>query len=216
MDKLNNLVAITQHAIEQALERKSLITEGVLNIDGMSSPKVRHFFNNLIHGIGEDARYLEVGLWKGSTFISALYNNNYRYAVGIENFSQWNETSRDECLINLKDFLGAPNLKTELIEDRFEDVVIDKKFNVFFYDGYHSTEAHEYAFDIANKNLDDSFVMIVDDWNWEGVRVGTWKAINKLHYTLPRFWELYAQSGRGDLENWWNGLFVAVVEKGTI
>lgn len=29
----------------------------------MSSPKVRHFLNNLLFNIGE-ARYLEVGIWK--------------------------------------------------------------------------------------------------------------------------------------------------------
>jgi hypothetical protein len=182
----------------------------------MSSPKVRHFFNNVVRGVGEDARYLEIGLWKGSTFISALYNNNYKYAVGIEDFSQFG-SPKAECLKNLKEYLNAPNEKTELIVDSYINVIptIDKKFNIYFYDGNHSNENQIVAFELVNKNLDTNFVMIVDDWNWVGVRESTWKVIKKLNYKLPRFWELYADASKGkrDLKNWWNGLFVAVVEK---
>lgn len=215
MTELDRLVGVTDYAIKEATELRSPLIQAVLDIDGMSSPKVRHFFNNIVRVVG-NARYLEVGLWKGSTFISALYGNRYKYAVGIENFSQWNETSREECFKNLKNLLNAPNVNTELIEDGFESAIVklDKKFNIYFYDGYHSTEMQEQALVMADKNLEDAFVLIVDDWNLEGVRRGTWTAINKLKYKVPRFWELYAHVvPTGDLQNWWNGLFVAVIEK---
>ena len=43
-------------------------------IEGFSSDRVRHFLNNLCSY--EDTKYLEVGVYKGSTFCAAIQNND--------------------------------------------------------------------------------------------------------------------------------------------
>lgn len=37
-------------------------------------------------------RYMEIGAWKGSTHISALYKNFPEYTIAIDNFSQYEGT----------------------------------------------------------------------------------------------------------------------------
>ncbi len=72
-----------QTSIELAYQGSSSLTQQILNIDGMSSPKVRHFLNNLCSLPGTS--YLEIG-WKGSTWISALYGNK----ATIQQADDWN------------------------------------------------------------------------------------------------------------------------------
>ena len=38
----------------------------------MTGIKTRHFYNNILNT--DDARYLEIGAWKGSSICSAMYN----------------------------------------------------------------------------------------------------------------------------------------------
>ena len=44
------------------------------------------------------------------------------------------------------------------------------------------------------------------------VKEGTYSAFSELAYQVIRQWELPAQ-GNGDIHNWWNGLYVAVIHK---
>jgi hypothetical protein len=64
--------------IEEAFSNAELniskITNDIINIEGMSGKKTRHFYNNLVSM--SDARYLEIGVWKGSTVCAAMCENN--------------------------------------------------------------------------------------------------------------------------------------------
>ena len=78
--------ALIEHvlsSIEKAKAHSSRLTEEVLTLDGMSSPKVRHFLNNLCSL--PNATYLEVGCYRGSTWLASLFNNqdtmHFAYAV---------------------------------------------------------------------------------------------------------------------------------------
>jgi len=50
-----------------------LVTPDALEVEGMSDKSVRHLLNNLASAPG--TKYLEVGSWRGSTFVSALTGN---------------------------------------------------------------------------------------------------------------------------------------------
>jgi hypothetical protein len=59
---------------------------------GYSGKKTRHFYNNLLSI--EDARYLEIGTWKGSTLYSAMYGNKAQITY-IDNWSQFGNAKTD-------------------------------------------------------------------------------------------------------------------------
>lgn len=206
----------TRGSIENAHLESSKITKesGVLDIDGMSSRKVRHVLNNICSL--SDTRYLEIGAWKGSTLISALYENNHVKATCIENFSDFNGP-RDTFHNNVRLYSSQGKIPSFQFIDAdcfaIDTSVIEKK-NCYFFDGGHEVDDHVRAFTYYNGILDDTFICVVDDWNhkYDNVRIGTKRAFKELNYKVHYEAELPAKFN-GDRELWWNGLYIAVVTK---
>jgi len=213
---MNKTIEIIEKSIQLAELGESQLTKEILELPGMSSPKVRHFLNNLLH-LHENTNYLEVGIWKGSTFISANYNNETNKSIAVDNFSEFlsGEEAADMLDIswnNIKTYLG--HNKSLLINNDFKNIDYSEfdKFNVYFYDGAH-TESDQYnAFIYLNPFLEDRFICIVDDWNDRNAKEGTRMAFEDLGYNVLWETELPADYN-GDMKNWWNGLYVAYISK---
>lgn len=207
-----NLVEQVKFAIAQAEAGRSKLGPDVLAIEGMSSPKVRHFLNNLLN-FGS-ASYLEIGCWQGSTLISALFGNKRSNYWVIDNFCDYG-SPREAFQHNFKRHIGG---SANLIDaDCFSFDPTDRgiiEVNVYFYDGWHSEEAQRKALTHYIRSLAQTFIYIVDDWNGpegEPVRKGTAAAIKELGLEI-----LFEQTMRGqgsDLKEWWNGLWIAVLRK---
>jgi hypothetical protein len=140
---------------------------------------------------------------------SALYGNNPVYATSIDNFATFG--GHETIFRNNMSDVGVPyefinddcfNLKTKL----------DKKYNIYFYDGEHYEQDQEKALTYYYDNLDDEFIFICDDWNFPSVPVGTFSGISKTNLKIVDHWTLKAKHN-GDVENWWNGLWVAILKK---
>jgi len=197
----------------------SKINEEIIKMEGMSGTKTRHFYNNLMNF--KDARYLEIGTWKGSSVCSAMYKNNCKNIICIDNWSQFNGP-KDEFINNFNKFKGTNN--ASFIEDDCFNIDISNfpKFNIFLYDGEHSFESHYKALLHYYDCLDNIFIFIVDDWNWSDVREGTYKAIEDLNLI-----KLYEKEIRLTWDNsctsepelsltWWNGICVFILQKPVI
>jgi hypothetical protein len=207
--------SLIETAFQNAEKGISNITPHIINMDGMSGTKTRHFYNNLLHT--EDARYLEIGTWKGSSVCSAMYNNNAK-VVCIDNWSEFGGP-KEEFLSNFEKCKG--NNDARFIEsDCFKvDVAQLPKFNIYMYDGNHTNESHYRALLHYYNCLDDIFIFIVDDWNWKDVRDGTYDSIKKLELKV-----VYEKEIRLTWDNshtpieeakstWWNGIYVAILQK---
>lgn len=208
-----NLISHVQKSIENANNGCSKLTPDILRVEGYSSPKVRHFLNNICSL--PHTRYLEIGTWKGSTFISALYGNvqTIEGAVGIDNWTLFGGPS-NEFRANCERFL-TNNVYSFYDYDCFAidtAKLFKQPVSVYFYDGEHYTIDQEKAFTYYDSLFDDVFIAIVDDWNWPMVQDGTRTAFKKLNYNILYEIALPA-SYAGDLNNWWNGLYVAVIQK---
>ena len=83
--------------------------------------------------------------------------------LGIDNFSQFGNIS-NELYENFNKFKGK---NSHFIEnDCFQlNLNLDYTFNVFFFDGDHTLEAHTKSLVYFYDFLDNEFVFIVDDWN---------------------------------------------------
>jgi hypothetical protein len=193
----------------------SKICDFIINMEGMSGLKTRHFYNNLLNF--DDARYLEIGSWKGSSVCSAMYNNN-AMIICVDNWSEFGGP-KDEFLVNFNKFIGNNNAR--FIEyDCFKiDVSTLPKFNIFMYDGDHSYDKHYNALIHFYNSLDDIFIYIVDDWNWEHIRNATSKSIKDLNLNI-----LYQKEIRLTNDNshtphneakisWWNGIYITILQK---
>jgi len=83
------MTKITKELVEAALEladvEQSKINEREREIFGLSSSRLRAFLNNICHKAG--TQYVEVGVYRGATLLSAMYGNLSTKAIGIENYS---------------------------------------------------------------------------------------------------------------------------------
>ncbi|AGE59704.1 hypothetical protein ATCVTN60342_267R [Acanthocystis turfacea Chlorella virus TN603.4.2] len=186
----------------------SKCTPEILKLDGMSGALTRAFYNNLLNF--EDARYLEIGTWKGGTTCAALCGNKASVAV-IDNWSEFGGP-KDECIENITREVGSNNVMVVDNDSFTVDLSVLAKYNIYLYDGCHKRESHEKALTYYQDVLDDVFIFVCDDWNWECVRDGTYDAIKKLglivEYDTARF-----TLDNGVKESWWNGIAAFVLRK---
>ncbi|MCH9614101.1 MAG: hypothetical protein SP1CHLAM54_11130 [Chlamydiia bacterium] len=205
-----------QSSIQNACRHESGLDPEVFKIHGMSSYKMRHLLNNICSL--ENARYLEIGSWKGSTFVAALFNNQdtLQEAISVENFSEFgSENPKEHLLSNLAEFLGEAYPYRLVFQDCFAldtSALFKDPINIYFFDGNHSYQSQEKAFTYYNDVLDDVFITLVDDWNFEGVPEATKHAFDLLGYTVL-YEAILPSAGNSDMLTWWNGVYVAVIRK---
>ncbi len=204
-------------SFENANENISNITDDIINMEGMTGKMTRHFYNNLLNI--DDARYLEIGTWKGSSVCSAMCNNKAK-VVCIDNWSEFGGP-KDEFLHNFEKFKGD-NDAIFIESDCYKvDVSLLPKFNIYMYDGNHTEESHYRALLHYYNCLDDIFIFIVDDWNWRHVRDGTMHSISKLNLKIlyekeiRLTWDNSHSPGQLGKDTWWNGIYVAILQKQT-
>jgi hypothetical protein len=203
------------NCFQKAENNISKITDDIINLDGMTGTKTRHFYNNVLSM--DDARYLEIGTWKGSSVCSAMFGNKAK-VVCIDNWSEFGGP-KQEFLSNFNKYKGE-NDATFIENDCFKvDISSLPKFNVYMYDGNHSDESHFKALTHYYDCLDDTFILIVDDWNWKGVRDGTKNAIEKLNLKVLHKIEIRLTYNDSHTPiniaktTWWNGIYVAILQK---
>lgn len=212
-DLAKQLIEHVKQSIQNAENGHSKLSKEILSISGYSSPKVRHFLNNLCSAPG--TRYLEIGVWKGSTFVSALFGNEQSIddAVAIDNWSEFGGP-KNLFLKNCSKFLvGCPFRFYEANCFKIDaKAIFPQQVNTYFFDGEHTAISQELALTYYNDVLDDVFIVVIDDWNFKAVQLGTEEALRKMNYEIL-FKTNLPSSCINDAKNWWNGLFVAVLRK---
>jgi hypothetical protein len=213
MELYKNLI---ETSLENAEHYKSKINDDILKLEGMTGVKTRHFYNNLLNT--DDARYLEIGTWKGSSVCSAMIGNKAN-VVCVDNWSEFGGP-KSEFVSNFEKFKGDNN--AIFIEENCFHLDIEKlpmKFNIYLYDGNHSAVSQYLALDHYYDCLDDTFIFIVDDWNFLEVRTGTKMAIETLKLKVLYEKEIRLTNDNSHTpeplasQTWWNGLYVSVLQK---
>lgn len=196
-----------KHVKDCLIKKDSKLPKGVLELSGMSTPHIRNLLNNIVSMKG--ARYLEVGLWRGATFISALYGNAPEYACGVDN---WSENSRPVFDMNISKYI-ATEFKV-LSGDAFE-VKPEKNINIFLYDASHSFSNQYKALIYYYKYLADEFIYLVDDYNLPHVQKATEKSIRRLGLKVKFSKRLGKAEYRehAPAYDWWLGFYIAVLKK---
>jgi hypothetical protein len=204
-----------KNALNDALNDKHKLSSFILDMEGMSGKIYRKFINNFIGSL-DDARYLEVGSLKGSTSCSAMYNNTVQISC-IEN---WHWDYRKQFSENTQSVINE-EIKFQLIEKDFRSVDYNSigKYNVYMFDGPHTSKDQYDGVYCAQPALDQTYVLIVDDWNWHEVQKGTWSAIEHLEHKVISYIDIFTTkdgsypSIADHYSDWHNGYFIAVLEK---
>lgn len=212
------LANAVRDAFQDAMASRGRLRDEAFAVQGFSGKKFRLFMNNLISEVS-DPRYLEIGLYLGASFCSAVYKNKLR-AVGIDNWSEYSGI-HDVFTANFERFKSAETDVTILDID-FRKVDFDRigKFNILFYDGSHAEKDQYDGVFMPRVAMDDQFVLIIDDWNWTRVRKGTFDALKdanlEIEYSLEvrtSFNNEHLPLVNGQNSEWHNGMIAAVVRR---
>ena len=210
-----------KNALVKSNKEESKLSQTVLDIPGLTSNKVKHFINNICEV--PDCKYLEVGVFQGAMFASALQGNNI-VANAVDNWSDTSNVPMKDIDIkaekgNTKE-LFKKNIRPHvsgksivIVDSDSEDSLskIPVKSNVVLYDGEHTVEAHYSFLTKYNNKIDNTFCFIVDDWNWSQVRHGTERSIETLGYKVLFKKEIFTKGE--DPNDFWNGLGIFVINK---
>ena len=183
----------------------------------MSGRKFRLFLNGLVKTV-EDARYLETGVFQGATFCSAIRNNRVD-ATAIDNWSEYGGPA-NAFYRHLAEYWDRSSSVTVLNQDfRRVDYAHIGTFNIHLFDGPHQYQDQYDGARIVHDALDEVAIFIVDDWNWEQVRRGTYRGLAdagvRVDYSIEVRTTLDdsfppVHSTRSD---WHNGVFMGVIVK---
>jgi len=209
-------VKVVEHAVEAG--ESSFLSDKALSLSGFSSFKVKHFLNNVCASVA-DLKYLEIGVMYGSTLLCASFRNKGEF-YGIDNFCGFGGPQNEEILkANIEAFKDDCTVSFTT-GDCWDQEVKDKipgGINVYFFDGEHTYEEQYKALVEYYDKLADEFIFIVDDWNWDGPREGTFKSIEDMNLKTVFTLELFTPDKQnGCADSWWNGLGIFVLNKGKV
>lgn len=214
------LVELTLEAIDKSGTGDTKFIEDGYKIEGLSSHRVRHLLNHLCSD--PKNTYLEIGSYTGSTYFAAIMNNNL-YSYAVDNFEHEIAPARDDLVWKgvsdprsafMKNNIMFGSLKSTLLDKDANDLNEDdfsKKPNIIFYDGDHD-EKEISCLNNLLPLLADTFVLVLDDANFDGViRTGDkFVEINNLELLFER---QILTPELEDSTSWWNGLYILVLKK---
>ncbi len=212
MTKKQKIDAI-KNAIEKAEQRQSKLTPANMEVTGFVSLLGRHLYNNL----GSiSTRFLEIGSHCGCSFTSTVSGNNLLSATAIDNFASDLVDERKIMPIFLSNVARWTPLETKfkfIHKDSFEvdikEVLSPNDF--YIYDGSHDAESQEKAFTYYVDTMADEFITVVDDFDWEDVKKGTYNGIKKAN--LEILFEHILVGNDHDNEGAWNGYGIFLLRK---
>ena len=219
MDLINHIDKSTHWGEREV----SKLTQDIMDIHGITSNKVRCFLNNIC-SIG--GTYLEIGVFRGATFCSAIYQNDI-HAIGLDNFASPNLMPmgvsqklstylkkgigippQEDFIKNVKQFGNPEQLdvyKTDYTTFDYDQL---PKLDIVFYDG--DTRFHDQYVTLKKiiPRFSEKTILIMDDWNWNSGALE--KVIEEENLFVTHRREIYT-SGE-DMDDFWNGLGIFLIE----
>lgn len=219
---MNPLVQRVINAIDAAVDNNSNFNPVGYDVIGLSSNTVRHFLNNLCNKPG--TVYVDAGCYMGSTLFAAMMGNEIKaYAIDdysddvvkpmrrdlhknfdienpveqfVANYNKWN---------NEKSAVG-------LVTRPIQEIEFNPQYRpqVVFYDATNHEEDMIANLQHIHENADSSYVLVVDDANFDGVVDATDKFAEDKTVVFKR---MMATANIEDAGDWWNGLYILVIEK---
>ena len=190
----------------------------LVDVPGLSSPRVCRLLNRLVASMDPGEVYLEIGSWQGRTLLSAALDNDDRVCVACDRFRPFGRytgfgyRARRALRRNLHRYAGRRAVVHfyDMTSDRFfRRARLPGPVGVYFYDGDHSYRGTRRSIAAGARLLSRYATVLVDDWNVERIRRGTFDGLEDAGATI--LWHR-ALPGDHTEASWWNGLGVFYVE----
>jgi hypothetical protein len=217
LDYFSNVV---NKAVAKGILNDGTLPPEILQLEGMSSHAIRILLNEICKGL-PGANYLEIGSWRGSTFISALYNNKETKGTSIDSHSEYvnhpifkttAEMLKNNCERNLTHGENYELITADCFEYKLP---ADKQYSIYLFDGPHDYDSQYKALSHYYDNLEDIFIYICDDYSVRDVEEGTVAALKDLDIQVVTDHKMFGYQAIPShmTTGFWNGYYVAVCVK---
>lgn len=212
-----------QHALKKTLRGEHKLSESVRTMEGFSGRLYRSLINNLIETT-PDARYLEIGSWTGSTACAAMEGNSCD-VLCIDNWhglhagqtapSEEAKSAKETFQKNTNSII-TEKINFKFIEQNYKTIDYNTlgKFNVYLFDGPHEFQDQVDGIIMAQPALDDTYVLIIDDFNYLTAQDATAKAFEEIKANAIAWLDIRTtRDALGVSSNWHNGYYIGVIKK---
>ncbi len=189
----------------------------LVDIPGMSSPKVCNLLNRLVGRMDPGEQYLEIGVWQGRTLLSAALNNGGRLCIGCDKFRAFGRytgfgyRARRALYANIERYRGR---RATIWFHDMRSATFFKRHRlgpvgVYFYDGAHTYRETRRSIAAGSQWLSRHAAVLVDDWNVPHVRRATLDGFRDSGVRILWRRDLPGDHTEG---TWWNGIGAFYVE----
>ncbi|MCT7969252.1 class I SAM-dependent methyltransferase [Laspinema sp. D1] len=146
-------------------------------VQGTTTANLMQLINLAVSCLEPGEIYCEIGTYQGSSLIGALLDQGDRHAYGVDNFSEWDESSESyETLIeNLTQFKVLD--RVEFYNEDFERFLLNlrdrqptPKVGVYFYDCAYDYRSQLIGLLFMKNFLADRALVIVNNGHWKTVQ----------------------------------------------
>jgi predicted O-methyltransferase YrrM len=187
---------------EHPLDRR--LATVVERLDGLTCENNLALLNLAASCLADGEQYVEVGVYRGSSLIGAMLDNDDRSFVGIDSF-QLQGGSLAQLEENVASFGVAP--PRIVVGDVFELAAAGAldwlRVGVWYYDALHTYEAQLEGLRVAEPYLVPGALLLVDDTDWEQVE----RSLGDYLAEQPRARRVLSIDGKDrGASQWWEGM----------
>jgi hypothetical protein len=224
MNLRTDLIDIVRQAVKESERGGALVASDILS--GFSGEKIIGLLQRLARGIEplENICYVEIGVFQGLTLLSVALAAPKLKAYGIDNFCQFDSDEKNKQLILERQH--RLSLRSVSVIDcdydeamrRFQEFAPEQKIGLLFVDGPHDYRSQLLSILLALPHLAEGAVIVVDDCNYEHVRLAT-RDLLVIDPMIKLVFEAYTPAHPLNIDigqdsdmrfGWWNGIHVLV------
>jgi methyltransferase family protein/glycosyl transferase family 2 len=175
----------------------------------MSTVSIAAMINEAVARMLPGQAFVNVGLWRGFTFLSGMACNEDKACVGIDDFS-WFEGPEEESFRHEFEARRSSNHAFHAMDYKeYFAEVHDRPIGLYCYDADHSYKNQWRGLEIAEPFFAEGCLVLIDDPNWAQVRRATMEFIA----ASRREYRILMDEGTTDPEHptLWNGVLMLQV-----
>jgi hypothetical protein len=177
----------------------------LLDIPRMSTLATAGVLNRAVAAMPPGHSFVNVGVWQGFTFLSAMEGNPEVACIGVDNFSEF-YGPRDKFMERLEARRGPAHRFFDMDYREYFAGVHDGPIGVYLYDGEHSYENQMHGLEAAEPYLAEDCMLIVDDTNRVEPRQATLDFVARRADEYSVVADIWTSANNHP--TFWNGLLV--------
>jgi hypothetical protein len=174
----------------------------------MSTISIAAMINEAVARMPPKQAFVNVGLWRGYTFLSGMACNEDKLCVGIDDFS-WFEGPEELFRRDFEARRSSNHAFHAMDYQEYFEKLHDQPIGLYCYDGDHSYANQWRGLEIAEPFFAEGCLVLIDDPNWAQVR----RATSDFIAASSREYRVLMDAGTTDPEHptLWNGALMLEV-----